>query len=397
MMKQSPLPSSVGRRVAALAASALALSTALLSAQTITNPSFEANAFTVSPGSVASNGPITGWTVSDPARAGLASGGLNTFLDNGTLPQGSNALYLQTTNVASTVISGLTPATEYTVKFRVNSPSGGAAPTLRVAIDSNPSIFDAGSVSPVAAAGQPGTWKYVSLNFTATLASHTLNITNNAAGVANTLLMDDFSVTASSGRWSTAQWQSDATSGVDNTKRYTHAFSFGSGAATTPFTINGVTFTRLATANPTLRYEFSGSVGSQTTDAGNVPKTSGGGSAILGNQFAYNGNPAVYAFHNLIPGNEYVATFYTVGWDAAGKTYGRSVTFSAGDDKLSVNQDHFGENEGIRIMYRYIAPASGFMVISNIPFSTAIGTLHTYGAANYELTSTNEPAIGVQP
>jgi hypothetical protein len=388
-------------KVTALAAAALTLSTPALFGQSITNPSFEADTFTVAPGTVAANGPITGWTVSDPTRAGLSpAGGLNAHANNGTIPNGTNVLFLQTTNVASTVISGLTPATEYTVRFRVNSPSSGAAPTLRVAIDDNPSIFDAGSVSPVAAAGQPGPWKYVSLNFTATAASHTLNITNNSPVLANTLLLDDFSISVSSGKWAVAQWSDDASSGVDNTKTYTHAYSFGTpGSPLTPFTINGVTFTRLTGGNPSLRHEFGGSLGQTTTENpnGNVPRSSGGGSAILGNQFSYNGNPEVFAFHNLIPGQEYVATWYTVGWDAAGKTYGRSVTFSDGEEKLSVNQGHFGENQGIRISYRYVAPSSGFMIISNIPFSTTVGTLHVYGASNYEVTSTNEPAIGVQP
>jgi hypothetical protein len=365
------------------------------SAQTITNPSFEADVFTTAPGSISANGPITGWTVADPARAGLApAGALNAFANNGTVPNGTNVLYLQTTNVASTVLSGLTAGVDYTVRFRVNS-TAGTTPTLRVAIDNNPSLFDAGSVASVAAAGAAYPYKHVAFNFTATATSHTLNITNNAAAITATLLIDDFRINVSTSGWSYAQWSNDATSGVDNSKRYTHAFAFNTSGAS--FTINSVPFTRLAGANPTLRYEFAGALGQGTTDGANVLRTAGGGSGTLASQFAYGGNPAVFAFHNLIPGREYVATWYTVGWDAAGKTYGRSVTFAAGDDMISINQDHFGDNQGTRISYRYTAPASGFIVVSNIPFSTAIGTLHTYGASNYEVTSTNEPSIGVQP
>jgi hypothetical protein len=390
------------RRAAAWLHSSLSTTVALLfatglgaQAQTITNPSFEADVFTTAPGSISANGPITGWTVADPARAGLApAGALNAFANNGTVPDGTNVLYLQTTNVASTVLSGLTPGLDYTVRFRVNS-TAGTTPTLRVAIDNNPSLFDAGSVASVAAAGAAYPYKHVAFNFTATAASHTLNITNNATAITATLLLDAFRINVSTSGWSYAQWSNDATSGVDSSKRYTHAFAFNTSGAS--FTINSVPFTRLGGANPTLRYEFAGALGSATTDGANVLRTAGGGSGTLASQFAYGGNPAVFAFHNLIPGREYVATWYTVGWDAAGKTYGRSVTFAAGDDMISINQDHFGDNQGTRISYRYTAPASGFIVVSNIPFSTAIGTLHTYGASNYEVTSTNEPSIGVQP
>ena len=37
--------------------------------QTIPNPSFEANAFTVSPGTITDNTAITGWTATDPSLA----------------------------------------------------------------------------------------------------------------------------------------------------------------------------------------------------------------------------------------------------------------------------------------------------------------------------------------
>ncbi len=367
-----------------------------VSAQTLPNGSFEANTFSLAPGTISVNGPITGWTVGDPAKAGLnPAGGVNTYANNGTVPHGTNVLFLQPTNYASTVLSGLTVGTDYSLRFRVNAPVGGA-PTLRVALDNEPSIFDAGGVMPVAAAGVAAPWKYVALNFKATASEQTLYVSNNAAGLANVLLLDDFKINVSTSGWSVAMWTNDASAGVDNTKVYTHAYAFNTTGA--GFSISNVTFSRLGGANPTAANgDFSSALGAATTDAANVLRTAGGGSAILASQFAYNGNPAVLVFNNLIPGREYVSTFYTVGWDAAGKVYGRSITWDAGGDRLSVNQNHFGENVGTVMSYRYRAPASGFMVFSNFPFSTTAGTLHTYGAANYEVTSFNEPVIGVQP
>ena len=376
----------------------IGLTTTPLSAQTIINGSFEANTFINPPGTISGNGPVTGWTVGDPAKAGLnPAGGANTYANNGTVPNGTNVLFLQPTNYASTVLSGLSVGTDYSVKFRVNAPVGGA-PTLRVALDNNPSLLDAGGVLPVGAAGVAAPWKFVAFNFTATASQQTLHITNNAVALASVLLLDDFTINVSTSGWSVAMWTNDASSGVDNTKFYTHAFAFNqSGAA---IAISNVNFTRLSGGNPSigLPNEFTSSLGTAgPADAGNVLITAGGGSAAMATTFSYNGNPAVLVFNNLIPGRQYVASFYTVGWDALGKVYGRTVTWDAGGDRLTVNQDHFGDNVGTVMSFRYSAPSSGFMVFSNFPLSTTAGTLHTYGAANYEVTSPNGPVIGVQP
>lgn len=392
-MKISKLFSPCWRGCTGIGAAVLAVGVTTLSAQTIVNPSFETDTFTVAPGFINSNTPVTGWNLSNPARAGLnPGGGQNLFANNGTVPNGSNVLFMLTTNVASTVISGLTPATDYTVRFRVNSQNG-TTPTLRVAVDNNPSIFDAGSVVSV---GGTTPYKYVSFTLSATAESHTLYITNDATAVTAALLVDDLSVNVSTSGWSYASWSSDATSGVDSTKNYTHAYSFGAGAATTPFSLNGVTFTRIPNIDPRVNYQLmTAGMGGQATDASNVPKGSGGGSAILGNQFVHGGNPGFFTIHNLVPGKEYVATWYSAGWDP--KAYGRAVTWMAGNDRMSINQDQFGNEAGIRVIYRYTAPATGFISVSNLPFSQPLGTFHIYGFSNYELTSESNPVVGVQP
>ena len=111
--------------------------------------------------------------------------------------------------------------------------------------------------------------------------------------------------------------------------------------------------------------------------------------------FNRNGNPEIFNLQNLVPGVQYVATIYSVGWDP--RAYGRAVTWGAGDDRLSVNEDQFGDGVGIRVSYRYTAPASGYLSISNFPFSTAVGTFHCFGFANYEVNPQAAPLIGVQP
>ncbi|MEO6035232.1 MAG: hypothetical protein ABIQ35_08260, partial [Verrucomicrobiota bacterium] len=64
-------------------------------AATIPNPSFEADNFTVSPGYVSGNSPITGWTNNNPARVGINPSGGSPFADNGTIPAGSKVAFIQ--------------------------------------------------------------------------------------------------------------------------------------------------------------------------------------------------------------------------------------------------------------------------------------------------------------
>ena len=61
----------------------------------IPNPSFEADTFTVFPGYVSGNAPITGWASGDPARSGINPGGGSPFADNGVIPNGSQVAFIQ--------------------------------------------------------------------------------------------------------------------------------------------------------------------------------------------------------------------------------------------------------------------------------------------------------------
>src|SRR5690242_2493006 len=92
-------------------------------AQSITNPSFEANSFSVAPGTISANGAIPGWNTGDATKAGLnPAGGVNTYANNGLVPNGANVAFLVPTNWLSTTLSGLTIGTKYNVRFRANSP-----------------------------------------------------------------------------------------------------------------------------------------------------------------------------------------------------------------------------------------------------------------------------------
>ena len=360
--------------------------------QTIQNPSFEADAFR---GTINSNTAITGWVGSPSDRVGIdASGG--TYANNGATPDGARVAFLQSTNsipaTLSTVVSNLTIGQTYTVNFRLNAGTN-QTPNLKVAIDSQ-SLVNMSTLA-VQASGATAAYRYAAFDFTATAAFQTLWLTNDASTstTATIVLVDNFTIALSTSKWSYAWWTNDASSGVDNTKAYTHAYNFG-GTAAPDTVINGITFKGYIGANPTMPNEFSiTGLGSQyTSDDANVLVTAGGGSAALAKRFIYGGNPGYFIIGDLVPGLEYVATFYTCAWE----TGQRAQTLSYGNDRMTINQDQFNNDQGIRISYRYTAPSNGAITLLQTPLLPA-NTMHTYGFANHEASVNPLPVVGLQP
>src|SRR5262245_24149150 len=113
---------------------------ALASAQTISNPSFEANSFANYPGYISNNTQIVGWTSTATNLAGLNPDALNNypFADNGAIPDGTNVAFIQSgsSSSLSTVISNLTVGQTYKVNFRVNARAGNI-PSLKIDIGTN--------------------------------------------------------------------------------------------------------------------------------------------------------------------------------------------------------------------------------------------------------------------
>src|SRR5437762_7244517 len=197
-------------------------------AQNIPNPSFEADTFTISPGYVSDNGPITGWTGNADARAGINQAG-GPFADNGTIPEGSQAGFIQSDGgvaggvTLSTIIDGLTVGQSYKVNFRVNARNG-QQPNLKVEIDGTRIVDTA-----VSSVGGSAPYKYFAFDFTAVSDSQVLTLRNDVAGDA-TVVVDDFSIAPLASGWSFTAWNNDADSGVDSTRHFTHAYNLGSGA-----------------------------------------------------------------------------------------------------------------------------------------------------------------------
>lgn len=381
---------------AALAAVAIAafsvLSPPSAVAQTVPNPSFEANQFTVAPGFVSDNSDISGWTTDNPFGAGLSpAGGDSSIADNGMVPEGANVAFISAGTTLSTTITGLTAGKTYKVTLQANATTA-QNPILRANVDGadiiSLNVYSVGTTRPYA---------YIAFEFTAGAETAVLSLVNDAFG-DHMLLIDNLSIAESSGRWQVSDWSDDTTSGVDSQFVYTHAYSFGSAANAI---INGIAFTGVGGINPSVVEKFSATHFGNvfTADANNIT----GGSATLAHDFIYSGanvDAGDYqriTITNLTPGTEYVATIYSAGWEDP-TTSARWATVSVGEDRLTINQDQYSNNNGIKFSYRYTADANGAVVLNIAPVNPVNVSIHVYGFSNREAESRNvKPSIAAQP
>ncbi len=159
-------------------------------AQSIPNPSFEANTFSVAPGYIAYNTPITGWSGTPMDRVGLTSG--PPFADNGAIPQGAKVAFVQSDGRLTTLwttITGLTPGKTYTVSFRANMRRVTAAPSAGCSLNGGPYVNFTAS-PPV---GGTAPYYKITGSFKATAPTAPL-VLSNQTSIDSTLLVDDFSI-----------------------------------------------------------------------------------------------------------------------------------------------------------------------------------------------------------
>ena len=361
----------------------------------LANPSFEVDNFAIYPGYISDNGDITGWTTDPSSLVGLNPAEGSPFADNGTPPDGNNVAFIQSPGYLSTLMPGLTVGTTYKIALRANSRTT-QTPYLRVQVDDGTARQEILAVAVQAVSGTCPYW-YVGCEFTATAEEETLILANDATG-DNTLLVDDVSVAPSSGKWKITQWNTDADSGLDGNFPYTHAYNFGSAAS--PM-INGVAFTGVAGPTPYMAGKFTTSLFRNVFNNDTDAAISGNGKT-LANDFVYAGNVAATTYEGitllgLTPGEQYVLTVYTVAFDAPGPTI-RWATWSVGEDRYTINQDQFGNNNGMTVSYTYTADASGTATIKISPLQPANMSIHIYGFSNRQAVSPYyTPIIVAQP
>lgn len=189
--------------------------------------------------------------------------------------------------------------------------------------------------------------------------------------------------------WSAVAWTDDATSGIDSTFQYTHAYNFGTG---NNVHVNGVNFTGIAGGNPGA---VNLSTGVPTVGPVDTNAISGFGVA-LGTNFLFNGFPARFTLDGLTPGMDYVLTLYTVGWEPGA----RWIKFfgNTGEGGVLINQNVHGDNVGNRIEYRYTAPASGSLTVHASAYADTF-SFHPYALSNREAAPLVDaaPVITLQP
>lgn len=381
-------------KAAAISALLLGLPAAL-SAATLINPSFEADTYTAWPGYTSANGPITGWTTSDPARTGINSNpptwqpaNTSPFANNGAIPHGTQAAFIQIATAApssslSTTVSNLVPGQTYRATLRVtarnHSTAANQRPNGTVEVAGQSVSFQAGPVEAGGSYTQP--YRTVAVVFTATQPTETFRVTGNliSGQTDAALVLDDLRVAAGGTRWFTTAWVDDATSGINPALSYSHAYNLGSAAGTS---INGVNFTGVSGGNPAVPGSFSTSGWTvPLADAAN--NINFGGSAILADDFVYGGASQTQqslTLEGLTAGQPYRLSLYGVGW-ADANVPNRSVTLSdRNGDLLTVNEQQFGADNGLRIDLSYIATGAT-QTFDLLPTSTGT-TFHLYGFAN---------------
>ena len=172
--------------------------------------------------------------------------------------------------------------------------------------------------------------------------------------------------------WTVSPWTGDASVGV--LPGFTlWAYNLNSSSAAT---VNSVTFVGIPGVLPAVSGKFSvQGLNAPFPGDVNTLTTGSDGSSVLARDFVYNGNPGVVTFEGLTPGKPYVASFFSVGWD---DTASRLNTFSVADSSYRVEQNSFGNNNGVRIEHSF-TPSSTTYAVTIAPEDG--NTFHLYALA----------------
>lgn len=192
--------------------------------------------------------------------------------------------------------------------------------------------------------------------------------------------------------WRTFPWTDDASAGL-SADRTLWAYHFNSNGTTS---VTDVPVVGLPGVLPAVggRFSIQGMNAPFPGDQNELTAGDGGSAAVASN-FIYNGNPGSVTFEGLIPGTTYVASFFSVGFDLNAT---RLNTFSSSAGSLSIDQNTYGNNKGIRIDHTFTATAATHTVTIQ---PAATSTFHLYalalsvqGTAELTFDSWNAGALG---
>jgi hypothetical protein len=330
---------------------------------TIPNPSFESDTFTIFPGDVGQNGPITGWTVNNPTHMGLNPADGSPFANNGATPDGTNVAYVQgnygDTNILSTTITDLVVGKTYEVSFRANSRNGYFPPNGTWSLNGGsfvPFITDP-------AVGGANAYHTNSARFTATASTAAL-VLQNLTPNDSTLLLDAFSIVSV-------------------------PFNNFSATNTLPATNATLTVSNIISGlQPGTTYYFqivaSNSAGSITGNT--LTFTTGAGLPTV-NTLAATGIGANNATLNAAvnPGAAATAAYFQYGTDTNYGFFSATNNLAATNATFSISNVVGGLSAGTLYHFRVVATNS---------FGMAFGTDQTFTTVSVP-TATTLPATGV--
>jgi len=233
------------------------------------------------------------------------------------------------------------------------------------------------------------------LNVTATESKfiHTLAIppTNNYIVLENAntdpalypMTIDNFKLsTLASNSINTASWTGDINSGIDSSKVYSHAVSFGD---ITDANINGVMFDGSASNMFGDGWELKTASSIPLTGpiASSSPNISPASVQLVSNymESVVSSNAGALAISGLIPGLNYQLSLFSVGSEAAG---GRKSYFasSSGINLPLIDQDEFGNNNGQLLTVKYTASYNGVFSFSTTPETNSTPAWNWYAFCN---------------
>ncbi|MCX6872446.1 MAG: hypothetical protein NTW21_01355 [Verrucomicrobia bacterium] len=195
-------------------------------------------------------------------------------------------------------------------------------------------------------------------------------VTAEDTGVSKT-----YTVTVIVSPWTFSAWTGDADSGITSASPYTVAVNCNGAAVS----VNGVAFEAHALSG--ANFSIGGDAYGWGPDG--APNVTGD-SLTLANSFIYGGNPRTVTLTNLTPGATYETSLFAFGFDADPV---RSQTFASGSDSRVLDQDLYGQNNGIRIAYTFVADSSGEKGLTITPVDGGY-TFHLSALANRMVVAT---------
>ena len=164
----------------------------------------------------------------------------------------------------------------------------------------------------------------------------------------------------------------DADSGISTANTYTARADF---AGTGTRSINGVLFSD--TDSTGFNYTLTGATNSYPNGSTNVTGQVGDATK----DFFYGGNghgDEILTLTGLTIGQEYLTTFYNMGWDPAGqRVQNLTATSYTGPNPYVYDEDEYGTGNGSKLMYQFVATGTSEAINFSAPDNTESQYLFT--------------------